>query len=538
MPESVLNIMVLSRSASDLEYVRNLLTDGGRFRFECLHCESLDQALSELKNHPVDAVIYEIHSDSYRREFGQLKEARSPLAILALGEAGGGEHATQVVLYGAQDYLVRGQEDGREFSRALQYAVEREKIDEALRCASDELETRIEERTATLKELNEKLQKEIDERRRTNEVLQQEHDFVRALVNTVDAIVIVLDSEGHIESVNRCFELKTGLSNAEVAGKSMAQVVSGHEGKETDSRANRSSETVGAEYGNLVSFDGSSIKVRWSSTSLHRADGNIKNTILTGIDVTDQYKAEMLSRQRLLELGHIGRIMTMGEMATEIAHEINQPLGAIASYSDSCIRLIDEEGDNSDLIRQGLREIEKQALRSAEIIKHIRSFARKESGNFQWQDVYEIVSGIEDLIKADAAGNKVRFKFRGQQGLPRVWVDRVLIEQVVLNMARNSIEAMKDTPEGERELLISCSGDSSGVDVRVEDTGTGITAPDGLFDAFHTTKKDGIGLGLAMCHSIIASSGGSIQGKNREPVGAVFSFHLPVNEEVARAYSE
>lgn len=471
--------------------------------------------MAELASHPADAVVYNLSAGNFRQEISQLKEAYSPLAVLVLSEKDDMENAVQAVKFGAQDYLLRGQDDGHSFCRAVRYAVEREKVEEALRRANDELEDRVEERTSSLKELNRQL--------------SMEHGFVRALLNTVDAIVIVLDAAGKVLSVNRCFEMKTGQRSEQVRGQTMQDLTRPLEGE--DGGCEVDDPITGVLCSGLHCADGSLVNIRWTNTSLFDVHGKIKNIILTGIDITEQHRAEMLSRQRLLEMGHLGRLMTMGEMATEIAHELNQPLGAIASYSDSCIRLLEEGEENLDLVRQGLREIERQALRSADIIKHIRSFTRKESKDYEQVDVNEMFDDVEDLIRAEARWNKVQLSVERSSGVTRVRADRVLLEQVVLNMARNAIEAMADIAEGERALHIRVTGDEESVGISVEDNGPGIVDDGNVFEAFYTTKSEGMGLGLAICHSIVASLGGQVWGKNRPAGGASFGFSIPASGE-------
>lgn len=240
-----------------------------------------------------------------------------------------------------------------------------------------------------------------------------------------------------------------------------------------------------------------------------------------------ELEALLRLQERLL---HVSRLATVGEMSSGIAHELNQPLCAIANYAQASERLLAEPDPDIGEVRDALQAIADQAIRAGEVIRHLRSLARPHEARPQTLDVNPLIMELTDLIQSDAKHNKVRYRFEAGLGLPRVCVDRGQIQQLLLNLVRNAIEALAGQPSEVREVLVrSLCTPAGDVAVTVSDHGPGVApsiAPY-LFTPFCTSKADGTGLGLAMSRTIASAHGGELAYRPNSPSGACFTLTLP-----------
>jgi PAS domain S-box-containing protein len=252
----------------------------------------------------------------------------------------------------------------------------------------------------------------------------------------------------------------------------------------------------------------------------------------TGIseDVTEEKRAEEALARAQTELAHVARVTTMGQLAASIAHEVNQPLAAVSMSCSACLHWLSGEHLNLEKAREIVTSIEKEANRAAEIIANVRALTRKTPPRKDWLDVNETIGEVIALTRSEAAKGRVALQARLSPDLPPVLADRVQLQQVLLNLILNGIEAISATPDGPRELVVGSSKDApSGVLVTIRDSGAGLNAgtTQRLFDPFYTTKPSGLGMGLAISRSIIELHGGRIWATPNTPRGAVFQFTLP-----------
>lgn len=229
-------------------------------------------------------------------------------------------------------------------------------------------------------------------------------------------------------------------------------------------------------------------------------------------------------------LGHVSRLATVGETATGIAHELNQPLAAIANYAQACERLLARPDADLTEVRAALREIAEQAVRAGDIIRRLRGLARPQRGAREAMDINTLVTELTDLVKSDADARHVRYRLELTEGLPKVEVHGAQIQQVILNLVHNAIEALQETPEKSRGVVLRTSRtDDGAVELSVCDTGPGIPATliPHLFEPFSTTKPDGAGLGLAVSRTIIGQHQGTLSYRANASRGACFVLQLP-----------
>ena len=243
--------------------------------------------------------------------------------------------------------------------------------------------------------------------------------------------------------------------------------------------------------------------------------------------------SEQRAREHQAHLAHVLRVSTMGEMAAALAHELNQPLGAIVNYANGIGVRLRDGGLAPDDLQEAVARIAAEGLRAGEIIRRSRDFVRQSVSNREPADLNGVVRNATQLIGLDAHGVGIPIQLMLDPQLPLVQMDRIQVEQVILNLLRNGLDAMSEAPPGPHELLVQTRGQSeSTVEVSVRDTGVGISpaTKERIFDPFFTTKIGGLGMGLSISRSIIEAHGGRLWATGNPDRGMTFSFTLPVRQ--------
>jgi PAS domain S-box-containing protein len=240
-------------------------------------------------------------------------------------------------------------------------------------------------------------------------------------------------------------------------------------------------------------------------------------------------ESERRYREAQLELAHANRVATMGQLTSSIAHEVNQPITAAVTYALAARRFLSAEPPNFREVDDALSLIVKEGNRAGDVVGRIRALVKKAPARKDAVAINDAILEVIALTRTEAADNSVSVQTQLAEGLPRVQGDRVQLQQVLLNLIVNAIEAMRDVGEKERELLISTGSEPDGVSVEVRDTGPGFTPAvlDRVFEAFYTTKPGGLGLGLSICRSIIEAHNGRLSASPNVPRGAIFRFIAP-----------
>jgi two-component system sensor histidine kinase DctS len=248
------------------------------------------------------------------------------------------------------------------------------------------------------------------------------------------------------------------------------------------------------------------------------------------VDITERKRDEELQRQQQEQLQHTARLVALGEMASSLAHELNQPLGAISSYASGCINKIEAGRAAIPELGEILGKISAQSQRAGKIIRQVHDFVRKRTPRRELCSVAEVVDDAVTLFEPQARKAKVRIQRTIQGGLPDVMGDPTMIEQVLINLFRNASDAMEAVPESDRVVEVNVAGLPGFVEVRVADHGPGISPEkaDLLFAPFYTTKPEGLGMGLPICRSIVEFHHGRLSVGSRPGGGAAFTFTLPV----------
>jgi C4-dicarboxylate-specific signal transduction histidine kinase len=265
------------------------------------------------------------------------------------------------------------------------------------------------------------------------------------------------------------------------------------------------------------------VRVAERTAELTRANEELK------LEIAERNRAEEALRQSQVDLARISRVTTMGELTASLAHEVNQPIAAAVTDANTCLRWLTRDQPDLGEAREAASRMVRDAARAAEIISRIRSLFRKGALQKELVDVNEIIRGMIELLRGEAARYSISMRTELSEGLPRILGDRVQLQQVLMNLMINGIDAMKDV-EGTRELTIqSRSGEDGQVQISVSDTGVGLPPQqaDKIFNAFFTTKTHGTGMGLRISRSIIESHGGRLWAADHPPRGANFHLALP-----------
>jgi C4-dicarboxylate-specific signal transduction histidine kinase len=240
--------------------------------------------------------------------------------------------------------------------------------------------------------------------------------------------------------------------------------------------------------------------------------------------------AEVKYAQDQVNLARVNRVMLMGELTASIAHEVNQPLTGILGHAGTAQRYLTRDVPDMQAGLHYLDLVVRDSKRAGAVIAHIRALARKTPPQTQQVDINEAIHEVVSLTSRELQSSKVELRMELQNGLPQIQAARVQVQQVILNLIVNAIEAMHDLPDARRELLLnSGSIDAKAVFVEVRDSGPGLdTNPDEFFKSFYTTKPEGMGMGLSISRSIVEAHGGRLSAMPNEPRGAIFRFTLPV----------
>lgn len=269
------------------------------------------------------------------------------------------------------------------------------------------------------------------------------------------------------------------------------------------------------------------VKVQQRTAELRQANQQLQS------EIAERQRAEEAFHKTQADLAHLTRVMTMSELATSIAHEVNQPLAAIVTTGDACARWLSLDPPNLVRARESVARIIAEGSRASEVVKRIRGLSKKTTFQKSLLQVNDLIHEVIALLDAELAKNKVRLRTDLDPKLPLVFGDRVQLQQVILNLMVNGIEAMNDVANQPRTLsLKSQKVDPDRVQVSVQDCGCGFESGqvEQLFEAFFTTKPGGIGMGLSISRTIIESHGGRLWATANTDHGATFQFALPISD--------
>jgi two-component system sensor histidine kinase DctS len=374
------------------------------------------------------------------------------------------------------------------------------------------------------------LRHHIQLRLATERALRQEHAFRKAMEDSLETGLRAVDLEGRIIYVNPAFCRMVGWSERELTGHGAPQPYWPPEDSARIEAAQRNARAAGtSRIGielELMRRSGERFDALLYETPLVDAQGRQTGWMASVLDITDRKRA----RQQEEKLAATARLVTMGEMASAIAHELNQPLSAIASYATGCMNLLASGAAAPGEIEDALAKTARQAERAGRVIRRVHEFVRKREPARSRLRLNAVVDEAIGFVEPEARKRGVRITALLARDDAELEGDPVLLTQVLLNLVRNGMDAMAATPPPQRELSVSTERTAGAVLVRVVDCGCGLSpdVQEKLFDPFFTTKPEGMGMGLNICRSIVELHRGRLWAEPAPGGGAAFSFSLPV----------
>ncbi len=389
------------------------------------------------------------------------------------------------------------------------------------------------------------------------------------IIDSVGDGIYGVDLNGNCTFINKATERLTGWQESDLIGKKQHQILhhtraNGSLHPASDCPVYATSVDHVARYIDNDIFwkkDGNSISVEYSCTPIKGTGDKVIGSVVVFRDTTERKQAEEKNREHQLQLAHVARLSTLGEMASGIAHELNQPLTVINNYARACVRMLESNESMSEQCSNVMEKISKQAERAGDVIKQIRHFVHKDLPDKKPVKLSSMLDVVTGLTHMEMSRKQVNYEVKLDPSVSWVLAQDTQIEQVILNLVRNAIDAMEETPVGQRNLVIqtkrlsplsphSSTGEKNGkkeigdidnienniennnekVEIRVSDTGCGIHEElvDQLFDPFITTKEQGMGLGLSISQGIVESHEDHIVITHNPEGGVSFSFNLPI----------
>jgi len=370
------------------------------------------------------------------------------------------------------------------------------------------------------------------------ESLQSSEDRLRRVINTIPAHVWSTLPDGSVDFINQRLLESTGLSIDALLGSGWQSII--HPDDRTRYIAKWTSALADGEPDKIETRVWSAPRdSRWllvRNVPLRDGHGVIVKWYGTGIDIEDRKRAEEGLRKAQADLAHANRVTTMGELSASLAHEINQPISGAITNASTCLRRLDREQPDLEGARAAASLIIRDANRAAEIINRIRLFFRKGVVTKERVDVNEMIREMEILLHNEAIQHSVSVQTRLAADQPLIVADRIQLQQVLMNLMINGIDAMKAV-DGPRQLTLGTQNKSEEqLLVSVEDTGIGLPPNQAgqIFNAFFTTKEYGTGMGLRISRTIIEAHGGRLWATDNHPRGASFHFTLAVSSDAGR----
>ena len=385
------------------------------------------------------------------------------------------------------------------------------------------------------------ISEDITRRKQAETTAMEEKERAERYLYISRAMIIGLDAKGNVNLINpRGCEI-LGYSEAEIIGRNWFEAVLPEEKRKTVEDVFRqviSGRTEPLSYfeNEIKNRNGEILYIAWNNTVQRDPDGEIIGTLSSGQDITERKQAEEEARRHQHELAHIMRLSTVGELASGLAHELNQPLNAVTSYCEAALARLEKPALSSPRadIDEILRRAIAQARRAADVIRHLRTFLKKGDSPKQSVDVDQLVRSAARFFgrEIQSPNLPIQLRLRGQGS--RIFANEVQIEQVLLNLLLNGRDATASVANRNRELVLQTRVlPNSCIEISLSDNGPGI--PDAMlgkiFEPFQTTKENGMGIGLSISRSIVENHGGHMWASNRPDGGAHFGLTLPLSQD-------
>jgi PAS domain S-box-containing protein len=368
---------------------------------------------------------------------------------------------------------------------------------------------------------------------------KQAQERFRLVVEASPNGTVLVNEQGYIVLVNACVEKLFGYGRDELIGQGVELLVperfrGEHPAHRADFHAAPAARAMGAGRELFARRkDGTEFPVEIGISPIQSPEGTLVLSVI--VDISARKQAEAEARQHREEMAYLSRVAIMGELAGSLAHELNQPLGAIVTNAGAALRFLERDSLSGEKLREVLQDIVADGRRASQVIHTIKGMGRKEEGARQLLHLNDVIAEVLRLTRSDALAHDCTVLTWLHPALPKVEANLVQLQEVFLNLILNAFEASKEVPRVRRRVIIRTERDGDGaVRVRVRDFGTGLPAdmPERVFDRFFSTKREGMGIGLFIARSIVVAHGGTLWAENAEGGGAQFWLRLPASKEI------
>jgi len=500
MTDAAIQILLVKDNVPDAALLTEEFVESPFGRISITHVKRLAEALAQLQEREFAAVLLDAGAPEGRGleihdEVQAQKSRRAPIVVVT--GIGGEALRVRAVQMGPDDDLFNGVLTERMRAQSARHAIERKRASDAFLASEQQLALAVDAARMGI----------FDWNVQTGEITWSHHH----------AALFGMTTEqfgGTYDAFRQCMHPDDRAGIIDKIERSLAGC-----------------EEFGHEY-RVVWLDGSEHWIEGRGRVFNDDQGRPARMVGTIVDISVRKAAEESARAREAEMAHLSRVVTMGHMACGLAHELSQPLGAILNYATACLGFIETKMGAPPSALKAIREVLNEANRAAAIISHMRSFVRKQPPNRVPLDMNGLVRGSLRMVEFELQHRQVRPRLQLADNLPKVLGDAVQIEQVLINLLLNALEAVGDSISPANGLTVSAALHEQGqsVEVSIIDTGPGVSPENmgRLFEPFFTTKLKGLGMGLNICRSIIESQGGRLCAARNPERGMRFSFTVPV----------
>jgi PAS domain S-box-containing protein len=375
---------------------------------------------------------------------------------------------------------------------------------------------------------------DISARKQAEDAARSERQFLRQVIDIDPNFIFAKDREGRFTLANKAVAEAYGTTVDNLIGRTDADFNPNQSEVESFRRVDLEViDTLQERFIPEERITNGGGQVRWLQTvkrPILESDGSAKQVLGVSTDITQRKKTEAELREQRVELAHVARISTMGELAASLAHELNQPLTAILSNAQAALRFLSSKPADIEEVRETLQDIVEDNSRAGEVIRRMRALVKKEEVEFASLDLSLLIRDVVGLVHSDAILQNTKIVLLLNDNVPTVLGDKVQLQQVVLNLLLNAFDAMKTYSPLEREVKVHVEPYGADLKVTVSDRGVGLSMDklDKIFEPFYTTKGEGLGMGLSICRSIIEAHGGHLWAENNPDRGATFCFTVPM----------
>jgi PAS domain S-box-containing protein len=377
---------------------------------------------------------------------------------------------------------------------------------------------------------------DITERKRAENELRNNEERFRVMYENSPLGYQSLDTNGCFLDVNPAWLKLVGASYEDVIGRSFGDFMTDSDREKFHKNFPKLKKTgsIRNAHFELIHSNGNHITVELNGNAAYDENGNFRQSYCILRDVTEINQAKEREEQHQEELAHASRLSIMGQMTSELAHELNQPLCAIMGNAESSLRAVKSKETVSEKVASKIETIVKQTDRASKIISRIRHFAVKNTGKRSTVHVNNVISEAMEIIGYQAKKSGVKIEFDLRDNINPIFADQIQLEQVTLNLIQNGIDALREIPKSERKLTISTRYVDRCIEVAVRDSGVGINEKDAenILEPFFTTKSKGLGIGLSISRSIIEAHGGKLSFRDNSSDGVTFYYRLPVDSKI------